>query len=113
MRSVADAHWRRLRLDRLTFVRAGRNGPDPALLQADESAEADPERAAAGRQALAALDALFAQDIVALTIMAGLAEGLPAAEIQIRHGLSRATYDAARKRMRRALLRNQRAGAMR
>ena len=108
MRSIADEHWRLVRRERSILVTA--NGT--ALDQADESSEANPERVAAAAQTLAGLDRLFAQDAVVLNIMAGLAEGLSAVEIRSRYGLSETTYDTARRRMRRALLRsNQEAPA--
>ncbi len=101
MRSIAHDHWRRVR----------REGPscdasDPAASRhADPSPAADPERATAAAQALAEVDRLFAADPVALQIVAGLAEGLDASEIRRRYGIGATAYDSARRRMRRALLR--------
>lgn len=100
MRSIAHDHWKRAR----------REGPlradgEAALRQPDLSPAADPERATAAAQALAEIDRLFAADPVALRIVAGLADGLDAAEIRRRYALDRTTYDSARRRMRRALLR--------
>jgi RNA polymerase sigma-70 factor (ECF subfamily) len=74
--------------------------------QADEAPDADPERTAAAVQMLAVLDALFAEDEIALKIIAGLEDGLSAAEIRLRYGLPETEYDSARKRMRRTLLRH-------
>ena len=102
MRSIADEHWRIVRRERPILVAAN----ETALDQADDSSEANPERAAAAAQALAGLDRLFARDAVVLNILAGLAEGLSAVEIRSRYGLSETTYDTARRRMRRALLRS-------
>ena len=104
MRSVADEYWRVARRERPILVTAD----GTALEQADDSSEADPERAAAAVQALAGngLDRLFAQDAVVLNIMAGLAEGLSAAEIRFRYRMTASVYDTARRRMRRALLRS-------
>ena len=101
LRSIAHDHWRRAMRDAPL-----RDAADPAALeQADPSPAADPERATAAAQALAEGDRLFAADPVALRIVAGLAEGLDAAEIRRRYGLDATTYDSARRRMRRALLR--------
>lgn len=102
MRSVADEYWRVARRERPILVTAD----GTALEQADDSSEADPERAAAAVQALTGLDRLFAQDAVVLNIMAGLAEGLSAAEIRFRYRMTASVYDTARRRMRRALLRS-------
>lgn len=65
----------------------------------------DPEQAYAAGQALAAIDRLFADDPTALKIIAGLADGLTAAEIQRHYGISALECDTGRRRMRRALLR--------
>ena len=102
MRSIANEHWRRVIRERPILV------PSDActLDQADDSPEANPERAAAAAQAVAGLDRLFAQDAVVLKIMAGLAEGLSAAEIRLRYALPETVYDSARRRLRRALLRS-------
>ncbi|HJQ60683.1 MAG TPA: sigma-70 family RNA polymerase sigma factor [Vineibacter sp.] len=98
MRSICDDHWRRVRRE------LGRRAPD-ACADDEMSAAVDPERALAAAQALGAIHRLFARDLVVLTIIAGLAEGLAASDIRRRYGLSALDYDTARKRMRRALLR--------
>ena len=64
-----------------------------------------PERALAAEQELAAIARLFADDPVALRILACLGEGMSAEQIRVATGLSKTDYDSARKRMRRALLR--------
>jgi hypothetical protein len=61
--------------------------------------------APAAAQCLAALDRLFAADAFVLKIIAGLAEGLTSTEICELYSMSEREYDAARKRMRRTLLR--------
>lgn len=101
MRSVAHDHWRRARREGGWLV------PDAlqAERQVDPSPDVDPERATAAAQALAEIDRLFAKDAAALQIVAGLAQGLDAVEIRRRFALDERTYDSARKRMRRALLR--------
>ena len=100
MRSIAHDHWKRARRERPLRADAEAAGRQPDL-----SPAADPERATAAAQALAEIDRLFAADPVALQIVAGLAEGLDAAEIRRRYTIDATTYDSARRRMRRALLR--------
>lgn len=73
---------------------------------ADVATDADPERAYAAAEALAAVDRLFASDALALKVIAGLTNGLGAEEIQRLYGMSAVEYDTARRRMRRALLRH-------
>jgi RNA polymerase sigma-70 factor (ECF subfamily) len=97
MRSIASEHWRRLRREAGMFASGDEEGmADPAP---------DPERSLAAVQALATLDQLFAGDRTASQILAGLAGGLTAREIQESYGLTEVEYDSARKRMRRLLLR--------
>jgi DNA-directed RNA polymerase specialized sigma24 family protein len=106
MRSIKAEHWRRRR-------RAARQQPVLATeyqVVVAETAEAcdplpDPERWMIAAQQLEAIGTLFAQDCVALQIIAGLGDGLPAEEIRRTLGLTRTDYDSARRRMRRALIR--------
>ncbi|MCB8823293.1 sigma-70 RNA polymerase sigma factor region 4 domain-containing protein [Microvirga rosea] len=106
MRSVCDEYWRKMRRERTVLVSLEGTGASWTVEQADEAPDADPERTAAAVQMLAILDALFAEDEIALKIIAGLGDGLSAAEIRVRYGLSETDYDSARKRMRRTLLRH-------
>lgn len=101
MRSLAHDHRRRALRDAGLFGASDMALTDPP----DLSPQADLERATAAAQGLAEIDRLFAADHVALLIVAGLAEGLGAAEIQRRFAIAPTTYDSARRRMRRALLR--------
>jgi RNA polymerase sigma-70 factor (ECF subfamily) len=105
MRSLRSDHRRR-------FLRALRDGarnhpdaPDAArsLEVRDESAL--PERILGARQELMQICALFAEDPAVLGIIEGLAEGLEPEQIRDRLGLDSTAYDTARRRMRRALLR--------
>ncbi len=102
MRSLCDEQWRRRR----------REGPasqpedNRAATLAGTAPDADPERAYAAAEALAAVDRLFASDTVALKVIAGLTNGLGAEEIQRLYSLGAVEYDTARRRMRRALLRH-------
>jgi DNA-directed RNA polymerase specialized sigma24 family protein len=67
-------------------------------------AEPGPERALSARQELGAIRQIFAGDATVLEIIAGLAEGLTAAQICKTRGISNTDYESARKRMRRTLL---------
>jgi DNA-directed RNA polymerase specialized sigma24 family protein len=99
MRSLKSEHWRRIR----SAGRAESPGEDAELELRD--AAPDPERAASVRQELAVIERLFAEDPVVLQIIAGLGAGLAAEQIRSTHRISKTEYDSARKRMRRALLR--------
>jgi DNA-directed RNA polymerase specialized sigma24 family protein len=97
---------------RADHVRRARRGvADPQLGSPRESEQdvldptADPERAVIATEELHKIRRLFADDLSALQIIDGLAEGLDAEQIRARHGISKTQYDSARKRMRRALLR--------
>lgn len=98
MRSLCDEQWRRRR-------REGPLLPSENTAAAGTVSDADPERAYAAVKALATVDRLFASDSVALKVIAGLTNGLGAEEIQRLYGLGAVEYDTARRRMRRALLR--------
>jgi DNA-directed RNA polymerase specialized sigma24 family protein len=63
-----------------------------------------PERALSARQELGAIRQIFAGDTVVLQIIAGLGEGLSAAQICETRGISKTDYESARKRMRRTFL---------
>lgn len=104
LRSLRAEHWRRARRE---------SGGD-ATLRIDHERDAslalsDPtpgaERVLSARQELSAIRELFADDPTATTIIEGLAEGRSAEEIRRATGLTRTDYDSARKRIRRALLR--------
>jgi RNA polymerase sigma-70 factor (ECF subfamily) len=106
MRSIKAEHWRRRR-------RATQQQPVLATeyqgLAADSvdacDPHPDPERWLMAAQQLEAIGALFAQDPVALQIIAGLGDGFTPEEIRSTLGLSKTDYDSARRRMRRALIR--------
>lgn len=96
MRSIRSELWRRAYLEGVTFAEHLAKLPQEAL---------DPERVLAALQELAEIQDLFADDAKVLNIIEGLGEGLSAEQIRARFNLSQIDYDAARKRMRRALLR--------
>jgi RNA polymerase sigma-70 factor (ECF subfamily) len=106
MRSLRNEHWRR--------ARQGPRSRDTLHIdqQRDLSRELalrdpapDLERALIARDELDTIERLFAGDSLALRIVAGLAEGRSAAQIRAASGISKTDYDSARRRMRRALLR--------
>jgi RNA polymerase sigma-70 factor (ECF subfamily) len=94
MRSIKADHWRRARREARQL---------PKLLT--DTPTANPESGLIAFQELTAIDLLFADDIQARGIIAGLAEGHSAEEICSRHNLSKTDYDSTRKRIRRVLLR--------
>ena len=105
MRSICDDHWRRARYEQRLLV----SSDDPDHGDNDPVDDApDSERIVAAAKALAEIYRLFADDPVALKIIAGLAAGLAAKEICGTYDISDLDYDTARRRMRRALLRHQR-----
>ena len=96
MRSIRSEFWRRAYLEGVTSALHLAGLPEEAL---------DPERVLAALQELAEIQDLFSADPHVLNIIEGLGEGLSAEQIRHRFHLSQAEYDAARKRMRRTLLR--------
>jgi DNA-directed RNA polymerase specialized sigma24 family protein len=92
MRSLRTECWRRVQRESQHEL----VGADPAP---------DPERALMAWQAMHGIILLFADDPVASKIVIGFAEGLSPEEIRIMTGISKTEYDSARRRMRRALLR--------
>jgi DNA-directed RNA polymerase specialized sigma24 family protein len=106
MRSLKAEHWRRVlngpgRPDTFRLGDVSDGSHDVALVDSAPG----PERALSARQELAAIERLFADDPVALRIIAGLGEGLTAEQIRVAAGLSKTDYESARRRMRRVLLR--------
>ncbi|QPF95375.1 hypothetical protein IC761_30975 [Bradyrhizobium commune] len=107
MRSICNDYWRRARLEQRLLV--SRDDPDQRSWPGEEGDEVpDPERVLAAAQTLANVYRLFEDDPLALKIIAGLADGLAAREICKVNGISELDYDTTRRRMRRALLRDQR-----
>ncbi len=94
MRSLCDEQWRR------------RARQDSVSNLESDGLAADPERAYAAREALAAIYRLFASDAAATKIITGLLDGMEAAAIRRHYGLSAVEYDTARRRMRRVMLRH-------
>jgi DNA-directed RNA polymerase specialized sigma24 family protein len=106
MRSIRAEHWRRVRRDGERHAVSDRSQTSVAAKIAEVRDPApDPERALLAQQELEAIGKLFADDNVVLRIIVALGDGLSAEEICATLALSRTEYDSARKRMRRALLR--------
>jgi DNA-directed RNA polymerase specialized sigma24 family protein len=106
MRSLKSEHWRRAtnRSGRLQTLRIDQASDAARDVELRDPAPT-PERSLSARQELTAIKQLFADDSVALKIIAGLADDLSAEQIRCAHRISRTDYDSARKRMRRTLLR--------
>jgi len=97
MRSIRAEYWRRKGLLESSLALRHLEGLEMAP---------DPERLVLAQQELEAIGELFADDPVATQIIRGLGDGLSAEEIRTKYGLSSTEYDSARKRMRRALVRD-------
>jgi len=106
MRSLKEQYWRQARrgarhmpklLAEMEIHDAREEGPlDPAP---------SPERRAIAIQELERIDELFADDLQARQIVAGLYEGSTPEEICEAHEMSQTDYDSTRRRIRRALVR--------
>lgn len=106
MRSLRSEHWRRAQLESRDShaLRRLRHSEDSQELEPTDPTP-DPERSMIAWQEMGRINQLFADDPVALQIVWGLAEGLLPDEIRRVSGISKTDYDSARRRMRRALLR--------
>jgi DNA-directed RNA polymerase specialized sigma24 family protein len=99
MRSLKAEHWRRVVQETREPLFM------PGVRELDADSRHDPERALIAWQELSTVERLFADDPLALQIVAGLAEGLSAEEIRRAHDIPKIDYESARRRMRRILLR--------
>jgi DNA-directed RNA polymerase specialized sigma24 family protein len=106
MRSVRADHLRRAKrgAGEGGTLRLDQDGDESQAIELHDPAP-DAERALIAAQDLIEIKRLFADDPMALQIIDGLAEGLPAEEIRSAKRIARIDYDSARKRMRRCLLR--------
>ena len=105
MRSLKAEHWRRtLKGSGHDVLRITQASDDGREIEVSDSAPG-PERALSARQELNAIKRLFADDLTALKIIAGLSEGLSAEQIRATTRMSKTDYDSTRRRMRRTLLR--------
>lgn len=106
MRSLRAEHWRRVSLESPDgYLHRRLREPGNAQELEAEDAAPGPERSLIAWQEMQSIARLFAGDLVALQIVSGLAEGLSPEEIRAASGISKTDYDSARRRMRRALLR--------
>lgn len=108
MRSIANEEWRRLHQEKVTLESdLGTANSEGELMILDELAEnsVHPEREVLARKTLEEIEALFKDDLEALAILNGLAEGLTPDEIQIKGDMSRIQYASSQKRIRRKLSR--------
>jgi len=105
MRSLRSEHWRRAgATERREYAVSGYRAYRTRERALRDTAP-DPERSLMAIEELKAIEQLFADDPVVLGIIDALGEGLTAGQIRDRHTLSKTDYDSARKRLRRALLR--------
>jgi DNA-directed RNA polymerase specialized sigma24 family protein len=106
MRSLKSEHWRRVskRLGVGKAARIDRIGNESREMDLHDPAPG-PERWLCAQQELKVIERLFADDLVALKIIAGLGQGLSAEQIRDVIGISKTDYDSARKRIRRTLIR--------
>jgi DNA-directed RNA polymerase specialized sigma24 family protein len=106
MRSLRAEHWRRSQVESCDWpARQSLRYTDASRPREPKDPTQDPERSLMAWQEMASIVRLFADDSVALQIIMGLAEGLSPEEIRSMTGISKTDYDSARRRMRRALLR--------
>jgi RNA polymerase sigma-70 factor (ECF subfamily) len=106
MRSLRSEHWRRV-------IKRSRRREIPELeLMGSRRTRSEvvdqapsPERALSAQQEIRQIERLFADDPQALKIIAGMGSGLSAEQIQVAMRVSKTAYNSARRRMRRALLR--------
>ncbi len=112
MRSICDDHWRRVRYEQRLLV--SRDDPNHRGGSGDPIDEVpDPERVVVAAEVLTRVYRLFEGDPLALKVIAGMADGLPAKDICKFYDISERDYDTTRRRMRRTLLRQQRNWDMR
>jgi DNA-directed RNA polymerase specialized sigma24 family protein len=106
MRSLRTEHWRRA-LGGSGGRRAVHLDQDDEMHREVELFDPAPsaERSLSAHQELRAIERLFADDPVALLILAGLGAGLSPDQICASGKISKTDYDSGRKRMRRTLLR--------
>ena len=105
LRSLRSHYWRRQQresLERKLRIDDESDGSS-ALDLVDPTP--GPERMLSAQQELTRIKLLFADDPTVLKILVGLAEGLSPEQIRLSAGLTKIDYHSARRRMRRAVLR--------
>ena len=106
MRSIKEQYWRQARrgarhMRKLLAEIEIHDAPDGERFDPAPS----PERSAIARQEMERIETLFADDLQARQIVAGLYEGWTPEEICAAHDMSKIDYDSTRRRIRRALVR--------
>jgi RNA polymerase sigma-70 factor (ECF subfamily) len=106
MRSIKAQHWQRARREATQLPKLlAELAADDAQEDETHDVNSDPERSLIALQELARIDQLFADDVRALQIILGLAEGYSPEAICVSYHMSKTDYDSTRKRIRRVLLR--------
>jgi RNA polymerase sigma-70 factor (ECF subfamily) len=106
MRSIKAQHWRRARKEAMQLPKLlAELAADDAQEDETHDSNSDPERSLIALQELARIDQLFADDVRALQVILGLAEGHSPEAICASYDMSKTDYDSTRKRIRRVLLR--------
>ena len=106
MRSIRAEQWRRTRREagKVPEPGAGLGAPDTESGEAPDPAPSV-ERCIQAVQQLARIDRLFADDLAAQQVIAGLADERSPEEICVIYGMTKTEYDSTRRRIRRVLLR--------
>jgi len=106
MRSIKEQYWRQARRGarHMSQLLAEMEIHDPSDDEPLDPAPS-PERRAIARQEMERIDELFADDLEARHVVAGLYEGWTPDEICATHSMSKTDYDSTRRRIRRALVR--------
>jgi DNA-directed RNA polymerase specialized sigma24 family protein len=108
MRSIANEERRRLHQEKVTLESdLGSSHVEGELITLDDLAEnpVHPEREELARKTLEEIEALFKDDVEALALLNGLADGLTPDEIQIKGDMNKIQYASSQKRIRRKLAR--------
>jgi DNA-directed RNA polymerase specialized sigma24 family protein len=106
MRSLRAEHWRRAlrQAAQMPMMLVDLDSVDAPAGEARDPAPT-PERYVLAAQELARIERLFADDVQAQQLIAGLADQLSPEEICANCGMTKTDYDSTRRRIRRALLR--------
>jgi DNA-directed RNA polymerase specialized sigma24 family protein len=104
MRSLRAEHWRRARGGPASRETLRIDHEDLSRQTELRDIGADPEQSLIALEQLDAIERLFAGDAVVLGIVEGLAKGHSPARIRDLLSISKTAYDSARKRLRRATL---------
>lgn len=106
MRSIASEEWQRFKREN-TILECDislKNEEDSFNVENHSVNTIDPERDALAKNAIENLEKIFQDDIEALSILHGLAEGNSPDEIQVEFGLNKTQYASAQRRIRRKII---------